>query len=70
VAYETDNKDPYFSNLDADAFRSNRFMYILRKEITTFGNKVSDVKLMSLAVVKGHCSVRFDGTDVYIIGTF
>jgi hypothetical protein len=25
---------------------------------------------MSLAVVKGHCSVRFDGTDVYIIGTF
>ena len=27
VAYDqVDNKDPYFSNLDADAFRSNRFM--------------------------------------------
>lgn len=27
VAYETDNTAPYFINLDADAFRSARFMY-------------------------------------------
>lgn len=26
VAYETDNTAPYFINLDADAFRSARFM--------------------------------------------
>ena len=26
VAYETDNVDPYFINLDEDAFRSARFM--------------------------------------------
>ena len=26
VAYESDNTDPYFINLDADAFRSSRFM--------------------------------------------
>jgi hypothetical protein len=25
---------------------------------------------MSLAVVKEHCAVRFDGTDVFVIGTF
>ena len=29
AAYETDNTDPYFINLDADAFRSNRFMYVV-----------------------------------------
>ena len=42
--------------------------YILRKELTTFGSKVADIKLMSLAVVKEHCSVRFDGTSIFIIG--
>ena len=39
TVYETDNVRPYFSNLDDDAFRSNRFMYILRKEMTVFGSK-------------------------------
>lgn len=29
AAYETENTDPYFINLDADAFRSNRFMYVV-----------------------------------------
>jgi len=38
--------------------------------LTTFGSKVADIKLMSLAVVKEHCSVRFDGTSVFIIGKF
>ena len=32
VAYESEtNTYPYFTNLDEDAFRSNRFMYILQK---------------------------------------
>lgn len=44
------------------------FRYILRKELTTFGSKLADIKLMSLAVVKEHCSVRFDGTNIFIIG--
>ena len=60
TAYETSNTLPYFVNLDDDAFRSNRFMYILRKEITMFGNKQCDVQLMSLSVLRDHCSVRFD----------
>ncbi len=67
VAYEPDNKDPYFNNLDADAFRSNRFMYILRKEVTVFGNK-GDIQLMSLAVLKDHCKVTYNGSSVSIVG--
>mmetsp|Transcript_30506 Transcript_30506/g.41769 ORF Transcript_30506/g.41769 Transcript_30506/m.41769 type:complete len:716 (+) Transcript_30506:1-2148(+) len=69
VAYEPDNKRPYFSNLDDDAFRSNRFMYILRKEITVFGHK-GDIQLMSLSVLKDHCKVRLDedGKAAFIIG--
>ncbi|KAJ1392842.1 hypothetical protein B484DRAFT_280401, partial [Ochromonadaceae sp. CCMP2298] len=67
VAFEEDNKDPYFINLDGDAFRSQRFMYILRKELTVFGSK-GDIKLMSLSVIKEHCTVRWDGDKCTIIG--
>lgn len=58
------NTQPYFVNLDADAFRSNRFMYILSAEReggrTVFGPK-GDIQLMSLAVVRDHCTARVDG---------
>jgi hypothetical protein len=70
VAYESEtNTDPYFSNLDEDAFRSNRFMYILLqgKEKTVFGSK-GDVQLMSLAVVRDHCYVSQEGGDMYLVG--
>jgi len=39
--------------------RSNRFMYILRKELTVFGSK-NDIQLMSLAVIKNHCTAKYD----------
>lgn len=65
VAYETENTMPYFINLDEDAFRSNRFMYILRKESTIFGNK-GDIQLMSLAVLRDHCVVTATETEVKI----
>lgn len=65
-AYEDTNELPFFSNLDEDAFRSDRFMYILRKEVTVFGSK-NDIKLMSLAVLKDHCQVKHDGTNTTII---
>jgi hypothetical protein len=58
---------PFFINLDEDAFRSNRFMYIISKESTIFGNKC-DIQPMSLAVVKNHCSVRYDGSSLFLIG--
>jgi hypothetical protein len=60
--FEEDNELPYFSNLDADAFRSNRFLYILKKESTSFGSK-GDIQLQSVSVVKNHCVVRFSETD-------
>ena len=52
---------------DEDPFRSNRFLYVLRQEVTTFGNK-GDVQLMSLAVLKDHCHVRVEGAEycVYV----
>ncbi len=66
AAYEADNSLPYFINLEDDAFRSNRFMYILRKEVTVFGSK-GDIQLMSLSVLKDHCRVRVAADDAYII---
>ena len=35
-----------------------------------FGAKVGDIKLMSLSVVKEHCSVKFDATGIYVIGKY
>jgi hypothetical protein len=67
AAFEEGNTDPYFTNIDDDGFRHNRFMYILRKPVTVFGSK-GDIQLMSLAVLKDHCKVRFDGGNVYIVG--
>jgi hypothetical protein len=67
VAYDAaDNKFPYFTNLDDDNFRSNRFMYIINKEITVFGAK-GDIQLMSLSVLRDHCRVKWQGDHVYII---
>lgn len=67
VAFESETEHPYFINLDEDAFRSNRLMYIIQKELTVFGAK-GDIQPMSFQVVKEHCSVRFDGENIYIIG--
>ncbi|KDO23396.1 hypothetical protein SPRG_11488 [Saprolegnia parasitica CBS 223.65] len=46
---------PYLINLDVDAYRSQRFMYLLTKEVTIVGTK-GDIKPMALSVVDGHCS--------------
>ena len=48
-------KDPYFLNQDLDEFRSARFMFVLEKEETVFGN---DIKPMDFAIVEQHCIVR------------
>ena len=69
VAYEAStNTQPYFINLDEDAFKSNRFMYIINKPMTVFGNK-GDIQLMSLSVVRDHCRIRYDEKkkEVYLI---
>jgi len=41
-------------------------MYILKKPVTVFGAK-GDVQLMSLSVLKDHCRVRFDESNVYVV---
>jgi len=68
VAYEseTDKPHPYFTNLDEDAFRSNRLMYIISKDEISFGNK-GDIQLMSITIVQNHCKVRVVGDDVYLV---
>lgn len=68
VAYEseTDRPYPYFTNLDEDAFRSNRLMYIISKDEIVFGNK-GDIQLMSITVVQNHCKVRVAEDDVYLV---
>jgi hypothetical protein len=67
TVFESETESPYFINLDDDAFRSNRLMYILQKELTVFGAK-GDIHPLSFQIVKNHCSVRFDGESVYVIG--
>ena len=67
AAYDGEgNTNPYFSNLDEDPFRSNRFMYILAKEETVFGSKC-DIQPMSLSVVREHCRIMFDGQLISIV---
>ncbi|KAF0683976.1 Aste57867_24057 [Aphanomyces stellatus] len=60
---------PYLINLDVDAYRSMRFMFILSKEVTVVGSK-GDIRPMSLSIVDDHCSfekasaaVGDDGVD-------
>lgn len=70
AADATDCEGPYFINLDEDAFRSNRFMYILKQEISVFGSRC-DFAPPSMSVIKNHCSVRYDegaGTVTLIAG--
>lgn len=65
MQYDGETEDPYFINIDDDSFRSKRFMYIIKKEETWFGSK-GDIQPQSMAVVKQHCKVRFDGTNLFI----
>jgi hypothetical protein len=64
-----ENKDPYFLNLDEDAFRSQRYMYILKKETTSFGVK-GDIQPTSLSVIKDHCQVIYsaDKKEIKLVG--
>jgi hypothetical protein len=69
VAFEQETTLPYFINLDEDAFRSNRLMYILHKEFTIFGAK-GDIHPLSFQIVKNHCSMKYNSNteEVILIG--
>jgi len=72
VAYIDINtiEDPYLINLDEDAFRSNRFLYIINKDVTTIGNKTNDIQPISLSIVKDHCTIKYNkqSNELTIIG--
>ncbi|RHZ21321.1 hypothetical protein DYB37_003343 [Aphanomyces astaci] len=67
--FENKTTLPYLINLDVDAYRSMRFMFILSQPSTVVGIK-GDIKPMSLSIVDDHCwfekspeSVGEDGVD-------
>lgn len=67
--YEYDNetnKYPYLLNLDEDAFRSNRFMFILCKDTTIFGPK-GDIQPTSLSVIRDHCRIVYKAEESVLI---
>ena len=57
---------PHFYNVEDDPFRSERFMYILRKPENIFGTG-GDIRPPSLTIVRGHCSVKVDGDTTTLI---
>ncbi|RHZ27071.1 hypothetical protein DYB31_011930, partial [Aphanomyces astaci] len=52
--FENKTTLPYLINLDVDAYRSMRFMFILSQPSTVVGIK-GDIKPMSLSIVDDHC---------------
>ncbi|OQR84175.1 hypothetical protein THRCLA_10854 [Thraustotheca clavata] len=61
--FEEKTTQPYLINLDVDAYRSMRFMYLLSKPNTVVGTK-GDIKPMSLSVVDQHCSFEKSPEDI------
>lgn len=62
--FESETKAPYLINLDVDAYRSKRFMFLLDKPKTVIGG---DIKPMSLSIVDGHCSFENDGNAITLV---
>lgn len=54
--FESDTIHPYLINLDVDAYRSKRFMFLLNNPRTTIGASKGDIKPMSLSIVDDHCA--------------
>lgn len=62
--FESETTAPYLINLDVDAYRSKRFMFLLDKPKTVIGG---DIKPMSLSIVDGHCSFENDGNVITLV---
>ncbi|GLD93676.1 hypothetical protein PINS_up002281 [Pythium insidiosum] len=61
--FESETTAPYLINLDVDAYRSRRFMFLLTRPRTTIGPS-GDIQPMSLTVVDDHCAFENDGAGV------
>jgi hypothetical protein len=58
---------PFFAGLDEDPFRNNRFMYILAKPETKFGDN-GDINPFSYSIIDDHCVVKVNGETITLIG--
>ncbi|KAL8020936.1 putative kinesin-like protein [Plasmopara halstedii] len=63
--FEADTSSPYLINLDVDAYRSKRFMFLLDRPHLSVG-PCGDIQPMSLSIVKNHCTFENDGHDIYL----
>ncbi len=66
--FEPEPAFPHFVNLDEDSFRDHRFLFLLSKELTTFGSSGCDIKPLNMAIEENHCSVERKGDKVFMIG--
>ncbi len=64
TAFGDDIAAPYFLNLDEDEFRSERFMYVLDRDVTEFGK---DIRPTNFAIKAGHCTVKRAGDDITLV---
>jgi len=60
--FESETQSPYLINLDVDAYRSNRVMFIFTQPLTVVGTN-GDIKPMSLSIVDNHCSFEKQNED-------
>ncbi|KAF1314958.1 Kinesin-like protein, partial [Globisporangium splendens] len=67
--FESETKSPYLINLDVDAYRSKRFMFLLDKPHITVGGMQGDIKPMLLSIVDGHCTFtnENDGETISVV---
>ncbi|CCI41722.1 unnamed protein product [Albugo candida] len=61
--FEADTTSPYLLNLDVDAYRSKRFMFLLNQPKVTIGPH-GDIKPMSLNIVENHCFFQLENGEI------
>eukprot|EP00501_MAST-03F_sp_TOSAG23-6_P000187 GSMAST32.ASY1.ANO1.190.1 assembled CDS len=67
VAFEPEESEPHFVNLDEDEYRSERFIFWLKKDENVFGPG-GDVRPFSVNTVQGHCTVKRKGKKWTLVG--
>lgn len=65
--FEFGTVHPYFMGMDEDPFRNNRFMYVLAKPETKFGDN-GDINPFSYSIIDDHCVVKIEGDVITLIG--
>nr|CCA15041.1 predicted protein putative [Albugo laibachii Nc14] len=63
--FESETTSPYLLNLDVDAYRSKRFMFLLNQPKVTIGPH-GDIKPMSLNIVENHCSFQLENGEIVL----